>query len=183
MSSLNSEFTQVYEDFYYKLNGYLKRLSNNGWIAEDITQETFVRYFEKANTIRESEKINAWMYRVAYNLYLDHLRKEQSNDVLGNDSEIQNSCCCTDKMYEKTQMNNCVQSKMKQLSLEYRTILHLSDELELSLNEISSILGISIENVKVRIHRARKKLKNILNAECELKVDEESVVMCVVKQC
>jgi RNA polymerase sigma-70 factor (ECF subfamily) len=63
----------------------------------------------------------------------------------------------------------------------YRAVLILSDELEFDHREMAEILEISVENVKVRLHRARKKLKAILGEKCLFERDERAVLICLPK--
>jgi len=78
-------------------------------------------------------------------------------------------------------MSTCVQRQMDLLPDAYRAILILSDEKEFDLREMAEILDISIENVKVRLHRARKKLKAILEEKCLFEKDERAVLVCLPK--
>jgi RNA polymerase sigma-70 factor (ECF subfamily) len=82
------------------------------------------------------------------------------------------------KELEQHQMSECVQEKVRRLPESYQTVLVLFDLMEFSHQEIAEILDISVENVKVRLHRARKKLKTILEEECRFEVDERNVLIC-----
>ena len=79
---------------------------------------------------------------------------------------------------EQQQMGECVQDKMDLLPPDYRTVLILSDLMTFSQKEIAEILGISVNNVKVKVHRARKKFRAILEEHCSFEVDERSVLVC-----
>ena len=82
---------------------------------------------------------------------------------------------------EATKVNTeekVLQDKIRLLPESYQTVLVLFDLMEFSHQEIAEIIGISIENVKVRLHRARKKLKVILEEECRFEVDERNVLIC-----
>ena len=75
-------------------------------------------------------------------------------------------------------MGECVQDKIRLLPESYQTVLVLFDLMEFSHQEIAEIIDISVENVKVRLHRARKKLRTILEEECTFEVDERNVLVC-----
>ena len=72
------------------------------------------------------------------------------------------------KELEQRQMGECVQNQINLLPESLRTVLLLFDIMEFSHQEIADILGITVKNVKVRLHRARKKLKTILEEKCSL---------------
>ena len=86
------------------------------------------------------------------------------------------------KELEQHQMGQCVQDKMDLLPPEYRTVLILSDIMSFSQKVIAEILDISVSNVKVRVHRARKKFRAILEEYCSFEVDERSVLVCDPKE-
>jgi RNA polymerase sigma-70 factor (ECF subfamily) len=82
------------------------------------------------------------------------------------------------KEFEQYQMGECVQDKIRLLPESHQAVLVLFDLMELSHQEIAEILNISVENVKVRLHRARKKLKTILEEKCRFEIDERNVLIC-----
>jgi RNA polymerase sigma-70 factor (ECF subfamily) len=82
------------------------------------------------------------------------------------------------KEFEQHQMGQCVQDKMKLLPAQYRTVLALFDLMDCSHQEIAELLNISVDNVKIRLHRARKKFKTILERECRFELDERNVLIC-----
>jgi RNA polymerase sigma-70 factor (ECF subfamily) len=86
------------------------------------------------------------------------------------------------KELEQQQMGECVQDKMDLLPPDYRTVLILSDIMTFSQKEIAEILGITVSNVKVRVHRARNKFRVILEEHCSFEVDERSVLVCDPKE-
>ncbi len=75
-------------------------------------------------------------------------------------------------------MGQCVQNHMNLLPESPRTVLILFEVMDFSHQEIADILGIRVENVKVRLHRARKRLKAILEEKCTFQRDERNVLIC-----
>lgn len=86
------------------------------------------------------------------------------------------------KKLEQHQMGQCVQDKMNLLALDLRTVLVLSDIMACSQKDIAEIMGISVTNVKARLHRARKKFRAILEEHCSFEIDERSVLVCDPKE-
>ena len=82
---------------------------------------------------------------------------------------------------EQHQMSRCVQDKIHLLPEPLRVVLVLFDTMELSHQEIADILGIRAGNVKVRLHRARNALKEILERDCNFEHDERNVMVCLPK--
>jgi len=79
---------------------------------------------------------------------------------------------------EQGEMGECVQTVVRLLPDSLRSVIMLFDMGELSHREIAEILNTTVENVEVRLHRGRKKLKPLLEERCTLELDERSVLVC-----
>ncbi len=75
-------------------------------------------------------------------------------------------------------MGQCVQDHMGLLAESLQKVLILYDIMDFDHQEIAEILGTTIENTKVRLHRARKRLKAILEEQCAFEMDERGVLVC-----
>lgn len=75
-------------------------------------------------------------------------------------------------------MGQCVKDQIDHLPESLRTVLLLFDIMEFSHQDIADILGITVENVKIRLHRARKRLKSLLEKACTFEIDERNVLVC-----
>ena len=75
-------------------------------------------------------------------------------------------------------MSRCVQDQLHLLPEAQRSVILFADVMDFSHQEIANILGLTVENVKVRLHRARKKFKAILEEKCTFEVDERNVLVC-----
>ena len=175
------EFWDIYDQHYVKVRNFILVLVKDEWAADDLIQETFIKVQKNLHQLREESKLSSWIFRIAYNLCQDHFRKR--NQSLKNEQvPIEKKKIPTEPIFQKEleqhQMGKCVQEKMKLLPEQYRTVLAMFDLLDLSHQDIAEILDISIENVKVRLHRARKKFKTILEKECRFEVDERNVLVC-----
>ena len=174
-------FWDIYHKHYERVRKFIFALVKDEWVADDLIQETFIKVQKNLNQLREESKLSSWIFRIAYNLCQDHFRKmsqsSKSEHVLNGKKEILAEPLFQ-KEFEQHQMGECVQDKIRLLPESHQTVLALFDLMELSHQEIAEILDISIENVKVRLHRARKKLKIILEEECRFEVDERNVLIC-----
>ncbi len=123
--------------------------------------------------------------RVAYNVCLDHFKtlpKHTFSTLDSIEEVLSANILPMGKQLERDEMSQCVQQKMLLLPQSYRTILHLADITGLTQSEIASVLDVNVGNVKVRLHRARMKMKEILNEHCNFGNDERAVLMCTPKQ-
>ena len=75
-------------------------------------------------------------------------------------------------------MSLCVQDVVRLLPEHFRSVIMLFDIGELSHREIAEILDTTVENVKVRLHRARRELRGLLEKKCKFELDERNVLVC-----
>jgi RNA polymerase sigma-70 factor (ECF subfamily) len=85
------------------------------------------------------------------------------------------------KIIEQDEMSECVQRYLDRLSDRYKSVILLHDMHELTSPEIAKLLGESLANVKIRLHRARLKLRAALEAGCAFSYDETNVLTCESK--
>jgi len=153
------DFRTFYEKQRGKLFSYLLRISGDYYLSMDVLQESFVRYFEK---YADNTRNVSLLYTIARNDFLDHKRKaarhvefEQSHEPRSEDIS---------QAFEIKEEYARVISAMKQLEDDEREILALVLSGDFSYKQIASIVDISEGNVKVKVHRARTKLKKILQS-------------------
>ncbi len=127
-------------------------------LARDLMQESFVRYLERYG--RNDQPSAALLYTIGRNALLDHIRKSGRNTSLPQDppdtQRDQEQYYLVRETYQK------VLAGMQKLPNEERDILALAVSSDLSYKEIAAVIGISEANVKVKVHRARVKLKKML---------------------
>lgn len=178
------DFWNVFDDYYRPVRKYIFNLVRDEWKADDLTQETFLTAKLKIEQLKDETKIKPWIFSIARNQCLDHFRlmktRHPSVDLQG-EAELIPIESLTHFKLEQDQMSRCVQDKMLQLTSAQREILVLFDVMEFSNQEIAELLGLTVNNVKVRLHRARKALKNILEQECSFEYDERNVMVCLPK--
>lgn len=184
------ECWDIYDQHYARVRKFILTLVKDEWVADDLIQETFLKIQNNLKNLKDPSKLASWIFRIAYNLCQDHFRrskrthKEESIDQEGMEDfkealfqkgpDIQ-------KELEQRQMGECVQNQINLLPESLHTVLILFDIMDLSHQEIADILGITVKNVKVRLHRARKKLKDILEEACAFERDERNVLICEPK--
>ncbi len=179
------DFWKIYDQYYGPVRKFILAYVKDEWVADDLIQETFIKVQKSLDAVKNPSKISAWIFRVAYNRCHDHFRQSKRSSL--KERTIQQNIvtfeeALVQKELEQQQMGECVQDKMDLLPPDYRTVLILSDIMAFSRREIAEILDISVSNVKVRLHRARKKFKAILEDHCRFEVDERSVLVCDPKE-
>ncbi len=143
------------------------RLVGNKEEAEDLTQEVFLKIFRSAKYFKHRSKVSTWIYRIAINLSLNHLRtkKYQQWFSLGDDSTPKEdktfvlfSNECPESDFEKQEREKVVMNAINNLPKDQRVAVMLQRYESLSIQEIAAILDCSIGAVQARLHRAKKNL-------------------------
>lgn len=150
-----------YESFYRenknKVFSYLLRMTGDYHRSFDFMQESFTRYFSR---YRSGAENYALLYTIARNAVLDSIRKRQE-ERLPDNYELPSSGDPERNLMEKQGVEKML-AGIQQLSQEDRELIALLTTKTFSYKKIGELLNISEGNVKIRVHRARVRLKNIL---------------------
>jgi RNA polymerase sigma-70 factor (ECF subfamily) len=150
-----------WDDVY---NFQLKRIKNES-TAEDITIESFTKAFEKINTYNDKYIFKTWLITISKNLHIDKLRKNKNNFNLAETNEFkelkENSPSPEDDLINEQKLKS-LKNKISQLKPSYKKVIELKYFNELSYKEISQKLNQPINNVKVRVMRAKRILAEII---------------------
>lgn len=184
-------FQDIYTAFNKKVRRYLARLVGEAE-AEDMTHEVFIKVSEALADFRGESRLSTWIYRIATNTALDRLRsvdyKQSVQERLSideNEMAIEDKDVWTgrrtplaDEQLIRKEMNECIRSFIDRLPAEYRSVVVLSELEELKNHEIAEVLGISLDAVKIRLHRARARLREELGTHCSFYRDEQNEFAC-----
>ena len=135
---------------------FLTKISGDIAGAKDLTQDVFLKLWEHRTEI-ETDKARAWLFRVAYNSYVDNKRHNKYM-VRGNDSNMQ----CQKIENDYTDLKSVLINALLLLPKAQRSAVLLRDYEGYSYEEIGKILSLSEQQVKVYIFRARTSLKQII---------------------
>lgn len=139
--------------------------------AEEVAQDTFVKVFKSLSKFNGESKFSTWIYKVAYNTCLDRLRKNKRlQPIAGIDriheeelSPLLNALDAIEDKERKQMIQDCLQK----LPGEESFLLTLYYFEEQSLEEIAKIIGITPNNVKIRLYRSRRKLATLIKNNLE----------------
>ena len=153
------------------------RLTEDQENAEDLAQEVFFRIYQKARTFRGRSKLSTWIYRIAVNRSLNHLRKQSSfvqKRSTSSDPETLKEMPAPhhnspDTVYENKEDRQLINKALDSLPEKQRTAFILHHWEGLSYQEIAEILKSSLSAVESRIHRAKNSLRKVLLAEMKNK--------------
>ena len=183
------DFNQIYQEFQPKIHNYLSQ-----WVgreeAEDLAQEVFTKVSRGLNNFKGKSKLSTWLYRIATNTALDRL-KSASYKYSSHRTDLENAAATedknpwngqprpsTDQSLIREEMGTCVREYIDKLPPDYKAVIFLSEIEELKNREIAQILDISIDTVKIRLHRARAHLKNELDNGCDFYHNDQGTLAC-----
>ncbi|MBU3949827.1 MAG: RNA polymerase sigma factor [Proteobacteria bacterium] len=170
---------------------YIRGIVRNSGVADDLTQETMLRAYLDISELRDHARFIPWLYRIATNVCRDYFRKQKRTNKQvydGSDAIIapqdlrDENAPQLDKVIECAEMGECVRQYFDKLPNSYRVVIILHDLEEMTNPEIADILCISIHATKVRLHRARRRLRIILENVCNFYTDERGILVCEPKK-
>lgn len=132
--------------------------------AKDITQDVFIKAYEKLETFKNDSKLSSWLYSIAYNLSINYITREKDKFEELNDNYFFESNETQDDIYDKEMIKE-LSDALEELPAHYRIIIKLYYFDEKSYEEISKILNIPINTVKTHLFRAKNKIKKYFEDE------------------
>lgn len=155
-------------------------LLHNSDDADDIAQEVFVEVFESLGFFRHEAKLSTWIYRIAVNKSLNHLKKIKKKNLfksleeifqVGQKNDLSTSLAdSADKDVEAEDQKKILEAALNKLPEKQKIAFILFRYDELSQKEIAQIMGLSVSAVESLVHRARKNLYKLLeNKEIHVK--------------
>lgn len=183
MNPLNNQLPmdQVLAEVAQPVLRYLERYVGNRALAEDLQQETLVRVSGGYASFAARSSIKTWAFSIANRVAADYFRHpdqqrlivelDEAIDVANPDPDI------SDQLIE-TQMNQCMREVIDSLPGNYRAVLILHDLEGLSVEQTAQICECTLANAKIRLHRARNRLKEALGKQCSFYHDDGGAYRC-----
>jgi len=162
---------------------YLRRFAGDDALAEDLLQETLVRISKGLDTFEARSSVKTWAFKIATHTAIDHVRRTRRDPVLveiDDDStvaELGNSSGAGQRLVID-EMNTCLREEIDRLPGDYRAAILLHDLEGLTAAETAEIVGCTLATAKVRIHRARARLRKALLSDCSFYRDRDQVLRC-----
>ncbi len=169
-------FRELLERYERPVFSLVYRMVRDRGLAEDLTQEAFIRAFNAIGGYNPSYKFSSWIFKIAHNVTIDHLRRKRidtisldgSPDALTADEQartrpiVESPGERPDAYVENLELGSEIEAAIGRLRPHYRTVTLLRHVEGYSYNEISQIMDLPLGTVKTYIHRARLELKESL---------------------
>lgn len=150
----------LFERYHRRIFNFLAQLSDDKDVADDLTQNVFLRLIRYRNSFREDSRFTPWIYQIARNVYSDHYQMAKKkhlptvdidnvSDVLPDDSD--------GAVIEEKEL--LLHRSMALLTEEQRELLILTRFQHMRYEEVAQIMDTTVSNIKVKVHRAIGKLR------------------------
>ncbi len=165
-------FEYLYKAHCRRVYSLCYRMIKNPAEAEDLTQQAFLQLFRKISTFRGESGFSTWLHRVTVNIVLMHLRRKKPVELLSEDFEgrtpsgespSEHSSCDT-SMFGAVERLNLMRA-IRKLPSGYKQIFLMHDVIGYEHSEIAGLLGCSTGSSKSQLHKARKRLRRLLQGE------------------
>ncbi|WP_341966016.1 RNA polymerase sigma factor [Flavobacterium psychrophilum] len=162
-------FTFLLDSYWNEVYGFMLQRTENETDAEDIAIETFSKAFDKIATYNPEFQFNTWLIAIAKNVHIDLLRKKKSSlfiDITDEENDIAYSVADTspsaeDKLITEQNLSRLLQF-IKELKPTYQEVIQMRYFQEMSYQEIADDLNEPLNNVKIKLLRAKKLLAEII---------------------
>lgn len=165
---------QIWQEYHHKLHGFIQSRVSDSSLADDILQDVFTRIHSRIDSLKDSRKIQSWIYQITRNAIIDYYRARKITEELPeslSNKELDN------KEKTRKEISNWILPMIKSLPDIYQQALKLSEIEGLPQKEVARKLGLSLPGAKARIQRGRALLKKELVDCCSYKFDRKGNVI------
>ena len=164
-------FDRIVRDYAGPLRGFLRRLVGDFHVAQDLSQETFLKAYQSLDKLGSPASFGPWLFRIAFHVAIDHRRRAEEGlvsleslegQVVGQSHSPPEGLEAEE---ERRRRYRSVVDAVSHLPEPYALVLVLRYLEQRSYGEMSELLDLTVTNVKVRLHRARKMVRRRVAAE------------------
>ncbi|PAB60114.1 RNA polymerase sigma factor SigZ [Anaeromicrobium sediminis] len=167
---MDDKVKYIWNEFSSELYKYINGKVKNKCDAEDILQDIFVKIYKNIDKVDKQSKLKSWIYKITKNTIIDYYRKKKDITVdiekLEKGLEEDNN---SDNMNEE--ISKCLEKMIFELPKKYQEVIELYDMKGMKHKEISEKLHVTMSCSKMRVQRAKAKLKDILLECCDFEID------------
>lgn len=153
--------SELVEKYYDEVYAFLFRRLGGRSAAEDLTQETFIRFIENLPHYKEKNKLKACIFTVAYNLSNDYFRKIKRETSL-QDKELEDSINVTEETVLKSEKAVVVKQAIESLPKAQMDVIILRYYHDMKISQIAAVTAVPVFTVKTKLRRAQKALADKL---------------------
>ena len=167
VSGVEGSFEELVRRYQRPISAYVYRMVGNYESALDLTQEIFIKVYSSLRRYREEFKFSTWIYKIAHNSAVDHLRRNSTREqslVVGPEGDqfdlpVESTRLTPEQESERKERRGEIESVVRTLPANYRELIILRHSQDLSYEEIVDVTGLPLGTVKNRLFRAREMMR------------------------
>ena len=167
VSGVEGSFEELVRRYQRPISAYVYRMVGNYESALDLTQEIFIKVYSSLNRYRPEFKFSTWIYKIAHNSAVDHLRRNTTREqslLIGPEGDqfdlpIESGSLSPEQESERKERRGEIESVVRALPANYRELIILRHSQDLSYEEIVEVTGLPLGTVKNRLFRAREMMR------------------------
>lgn len=167
VSGFDGSFEELVRRYQRPISAYVYRMVGNYESALDLTQEIFIKVYNSLNRYRAEFKFSTWIYKIAHNAAVDHLRRNATRAqslVVGPEGDsfdlpLESALLSPEQESERKERRGEIESVVRALPANYRELIILRHSQDLSYEEIVEVTGLPLGTVKNRLFRAREMMR------------------------
>src|SRR5687767_7846958 len=168
-TGVEGSFEELVRRYQRPISAYVYRMVGDYDAALDLTQEVFIKVYGSLSRYRSEFKFSTWIYKIAHNAAIDHLRRGTSRETAIGSTEDDRPAITVDSRrlspeQESERNERCseIETVVQMLPAAYRELIVLRHANDLSYDEIAEVTGLPLGTVKNRLFRAREAMRDLL---------------------
>ncbi len=161
----SSDYSIIVNRYKNKAFSMLKRMLKNEFEAEEVLQDCFLKAYKSLNSFKGNSKFSTWFYRIVYNSALTKLssqKRKTETEMTSVEDHFNLESEYGANEIETRDMNEFIHDLIGKLPERYSAIITMFYMNEMTIDEISEVMGITVSNVKVMLHRSRNSLRDLI---------------------
>jgi RNA polymerase sigma-70 factor (ECF subfamily) len=161
----SSDYSILVNRYKNKAFSMLKRMLKNDFEAEEVLQDCFLKAYKSLVNFKGESKFSTWFYRIVYNSALTKLssqKRKTETEMTSIEDHLNLVSEYNSNEFEKRDVNELIRETVNKLPERYSAIISMFYLNEMTIDEISEVMGLSVTNVKVMLHRSRNALRDLI---------------------
>jgi RNA polymerase sigma-70 factor, ECF subfamily len=173
---------EIWETFHIPLQAFIRTRISDDATAEDMLQDVFLKIHQRIGTLKDTKKLESWLYQITRNVIIDYYRGTKPTTSL----DVAEALQLAEELPDDdvvTDLLPAVRAMVRSLPEQDRQALVLTEYQGLTQKELGERLGLSFSGAKSRVQRAREKLKQLLLECCHFELDRRGGVIDYQARC
>ena len=172
-----------WQELHGNLRAFIGRRVRNQADVDDLVQRVLLQIVKGLGSLRDAERLHAWVYRTARNVIVDHYRSSAARrELAGSDADELAAADASDlklddEIVALQELATCLTPMLRQLQPAYREAVTLTDLEGLTQADAAERVGVSLSGMKSRVQRGRRQLKAVLEACCRVDLDTRGSIV------